>query len=54
MVLLNKNRQFYCKQKVSGAGVVFKEIYGNGIFQDSLKTLEKYALYGLKNSWKMH
>jgi hypothetical protein len=47
MVMLNKNRQLYYKQKVSGAEVVFKGISGNGIFQDSLKALGKYALFGL-------
>ncbi len=52
MVILNKNRQLYYKQKVSGAGLVNKQISGNGIFKDSLKTLGKYALFCLKNLWK--
>jgi hypothetical protein len=52
MVLLNKNRLLYYKQKVSGAGVVQRQIVGNGIFKDSLKTLGKYALFGSKNLWK--
>jgi hypothetical protein len=52
MVLLNKNRQLYYKQKVSGSGMVYKEISENGIFKDSLKTLGKYASFGLKNLWK--
>ncbi len=30
-VLLNKIRLLYYKQKVSGAGMVYKEISGNGI-----------------------
>jgi len=49
MVLLNKNRLLYYRQKVSGAGMVYKEISENGIFKDSLKTMGKYALFGLKN-----
>jgi len=52
MVLLNNNRQLYYKQKVSGSGMVYKEISENGIFKDSLKTLGKYALFGLKDLWK--
>jgi hypothetical protein len=52
MVILNKNKLLYYKQKVSGAGIVYKEISGNGIFKDSLKTLGKYVLFGLKNIWK--
>jgi 3-oxoacyl-[acyl-carrier-protein] synthase III len=52
MVLLNENRLLYNKEKVSGAGMVYKQITGNGIFKDSLKTLGKYALFGLKNLWK--
>jgi hypothetical protein len=52
MVLLNKTRLLYCKHKIPGAGVVHREIVGNGIFKDSLKTIGKYALFGLKNLWK--
>jgi hypothetical protein len=54
MVLLNKNRLLYYRQKVCCAGMVYKEISGNGIFKDSLKTLGKYALFGFKNLWKMY
>jgi hypothetical protein len=32
--------------------MVYKQISGNGIFKDSLKTLGKYALFELKNLWK--
>jgi hypothetical protein len=32
--------------------MVYKEISGNGIFKDSLKTLGKCTLFGLKNLWK--
>ena len=27
-------------------------VHENGIFQDFLKTMGKYALFGLKNLWK--
>jgi len=39
MVLLNKNRLLYYKQKVPGSGVVQRQIVGNWVFQGSLKTL---------------
>ncbi len=32
--------------------MVYKQISVNGIFKESLKTLGKYALFGLKNLWK--
>jgi hypothetical protein len=38
MVLINKNRQLYYKQNVAGAGVVLRQIVGNGVFRNSLKT----------------
>ena len=52
MVLLNKSRILYNKHKVRGNGMVQKAIYGYDIFQNSLKTMEKYALFELKNLWK--
>lgn len=52
MVLLNKTRLLYYKQKVPGAGMVHRQIIGNGVFKDSLKSLGKYAWFGLKNLWK--
>jgi gas vesicle protein len=40
-MIVTKHRQMYYKQKGSGIGLVNKEIYGNGIFTDTLKMLGK-------------
>ncbi len=45
MVLQNKNRLLYHKQKASGTGIVQRQITGNGIFKDSLKTTGKCIIW---------
>jgi hypothetical protein len=50
MLLLSKTRLLYNRQKVHGAGVVQRQIVGNGVFQYSLKTLGKYSLFGCPNN----
>ena len=40
-MIFSKRRQLYYKQKGSGIGFVNKEIYGNGIFTDTMKMLGK-------------
>lgn len=52
MVILNKTRLLYYRQNTPGAGVIYREIAGSGVFKESLKTIGKYALLGLRNLWK--
>jgi gas vesicle protein len=40
-MIVTKHRQMYYKQKGLGIGFVNKEIYGNGIFKDTMKMLGK-------------
>src|SRR5260221_10431861 len=40
-MIVTKHRQMYYKQKGSGIGFVNKQIYGNGIFTDTMKMLGK-------------
>ena len=43
-MIVTKHRQMYYKQKGSGIGLVNKEIYGNGIFTDTMKMLGKKGI----------
>lgn len=47
-MLLTRTRQLYFPIRTSGGGLYNYSIEGNGIFQDSIKTIGKYALFGLQ------
>ncbi len=48
-MLLTRTRQLYFPIRTSGGGLYNYSIEGRGIFQNSMKTIGKYALFGLKN-----
>jgi hypothetical protein len=48
-MLLTRTRQLYFPIRTSGGGLYNFSIEGRGIFQNSMKTIGKYALFGLKN-----
>jgi hypothetical protein len=47
-MLLTRTRQLYFPIRTSGGGVYNYSIAGRGIFQDSIKTIGKYAFFGLQ------
>jgi hypothetical protein len=47
-MLLNRTRQLYFPIRTSGGGLYNYSIAGRGIFQDSIKTIGKYAFFGLQ------
>jgi gas vesicle protein len=51
-MIVTKHRQMYYKQKGSGIGFVNKEIYGNGIFTDTMKMLGKKLFIAGKTLFK--
>ncbi len=51
-MIVTKHRQMYYKQKGSGIGLVNKEIYGNGIFTDTMKMLGKKLFIAGKTLFK--
>lgn len=46
-MLLTRTRQLYFPIRTSGGGLYNYSIEGRGIFQDSIKTIGKHALFGL-------
>jgi hypothetical protein len=46
-MLLTRTRQLYVPIMTSGGGLYNYSIEGRGIFQKSIKTIGKYALFGL-------
>ena len=48
-MLLTRTRQLYFPIRISGGGLYNYSIEGRGIFQDSIKRIGKYALFGLNN-----
>ena len=46
-MFLTKTRQLYFPIRISGGGLYNYSIGGRSIFQDSIKTIGKYALLGL-------
>jgi hypothetical protein len=48
-MLLTRTRQLYFPIRTSGGGLYNYSIGGRGIFQNSIKTIGKYALFGLNN-----
>src|ERR1700721_3036642 len=49
-MLLTRTRQLYFPIRTRGGGLYNYSIQGRGIFQDSIKTIGKYALFGLKRA----
>ena len=49
-MLLTRTRQLYFPIRISDGGVYNYSIAGRGIFQGSIKTIGKYALFGLKRA----
>lgn len=49
--MIVKHNQRYSKQLIRGYGLSSHDIIGNGLLTDSIKTLGKYSLIGMKKLW---